>query len=538
VHASKTKLVWSVSKHYLQELSAKETLHEFAKEIIDFGIDAIHFQYSKETLPQTTQLKNELSKLCENMSGESQKYQKIPFMFSPVGRKAILRVRNSFQEVSQNQEITGIVCHSFSGCINTHAKADLQILEETAKYSEHVAFQIFLSSLDMLSSIGQGKTLSVSFGQIYAEIISWEPISNTTAIVKLKMNDSGTLLSGMDIHCDSMSRNLVPLIPEDEKTLNSRFDNLADYILLGGCENLNDLKKLKEICLGQDVNTSKRHPTISVGEKVRQRETQLSPKVLYKIDSSYSLNSLSEILTLVDGVLLSRSELSLWVPQTELPIIQKQVLAQCNQMAKLVIVASEIMYSMRQNPNPTRAEVSDLANTALDGADAVFLAEEVTEGPYRLMLPEVCGETLLNSEKQPAFQPSSNWNRVPFNIQNDDDLVAFGALNIAQLADAKAIVCLTEGGYTAQRLASLRAPIDILAVTFNECIARQLNALRSVSAHVLEGNIPLDSLLSSTKATLVKEKILNKGDKFVFVSLSASTISKNNSNMFTLQEVD
>jgi pyruvate kinase len=536
VHSSKTKLVWSVSSYFLESSASQNQLTHFAGELKSFGIDALRCQYTQSSSTSLAQLKNVLDHMADKPStlGSVNSYCDIPFILSPLGRKATLRLKNFVLDVSAKQELSGIIAVDFQACAQTHPKAGIEASLIPQALVDQVDFQIVLSCKDMLKSLNVGAELIISYGQVNAEIISLEKTGEKLAAIRIRLKDSGQLLSAMDVHSALMSRELFPLLPEDKQSIESHFNGLADYILVNGCKTIADVKQLKTVCLGQDSNSTKRHPTIAVGSDLKNRKAQLPPKFLYKIDSALALLQLEELLPIVDGIVLSRSEMSLTVPANTLPIVQKQVLATCNQAAKLVIVASEIMYSMRQNPNPTRAEVSDLANTALDGADAILLSEEVTEGPYRLLVHEVCNDTLLNSE----IQSTLNWKRVPFKIQNEDDAIAFGALHIAEQAHAKAIVCLTEGGYTAQRLASLRAPIPVISITYNECIARQLNVLRSVESHVLETTVALDDLLAVTKSKLVNSGSLQKGDKFVFVSLSASAVSQKNSNIFTLQEIE
>jgi pyruvate kinase len=123
-------------------------------------------------------------------------------------------------------------------------------------------------------------------------------------------------------------------------------------------------------------------------------------------------------------------------------------------------------------------------------------------------------------------------------IPTDDDAVTYGAIRIAQQANVRAIVCFTEGGYTAMKLSSMRTPTDIIAITCNKKIMRQMNLLRSVTAVVLESRSQVERILSETKEILVKNYDFKKGEKFVFVSLTASSVSEKNSNMFTVQEID
>jgi pyruvate kinase len=124
------------------------------------------------------------------------------------------------------------------------------------------------------------------------------------------------------------------------------------------------------------------------------------------------LSNFSNLLDQVDGTYLSRSELGTIVHPHSLPITQKEIISKCNSEAKIVMIASELMHSMQVNPNPTRAEVSDLANAVSDGADALVLEPDVTEGPYPDEVAKVSQETVIKSEPK----MDDNWH--PCSIRN------------------------------------------------------------------------------------------------------------------------
>jgi pyruvate kinase len=395
---------------------------------------------------------------------------------------------------------------------------------------------IRVTSPDMISGLKEGSRIVISYQQTEFVVESVSRKSNDVLAVKAKVVESALLLSGMDVHSSDIPRDLFPLTHADAQAFERRFDDLADYVVVSGIRTADELTRVRRMILGDAAasGTSKRHPTVGIKDAIRERSSSVPPRILLKVDSRASLELLDTVFDDVDGLILSRSELGLSMPAHELPIIQKKLIARCNHLAKLVIVASELMYSMRVNPNPTRAEVSDMANAAADGADALFLAEEVTEGPHAELVADVSKETLINSE----HLHDSNWHRVPFEIANDDDAVASGALEIAEHAKVKAIVCLTEGGYTAMRLSSLRTPVDIIAVTYNHNVMRQLSLLRSVKVLTLERAPAFDQVLQETKKLLERYCGFARGDRFVFVSLTASPIAARNSNIFTLQEID
>ncbi|MBX9704453.1 MAG: hypothetical protein K2X39_09905, partial [Silvanigrellaceae bacterium] len=267
---------------------------------------------------------------------------------------------------------------------------------------------------------------------------------------------------------------------------------------------------------------------------IRQIEADIPARFIFKIDSKNSLELLPKIIKYIDGVLLSRSELSIDVNIHDIPIIQKNLIKFCNDHSKLVIVASELMNSMRINPNPTRAEVSDMANAVADGADALFLSNEVTEGPHAELVASFSYETLMKTEKW----LEEKYHKTSFHLKTEDDAIIYGALRIAEEAKVKAIVCFTEGGYTAMRLSATRSPTNIIAVTYNKKIMRQLNLLRSVKSLVINSSIEVEKILASIKETLSTQLNFKKGEKFIFISLTASSISARNSNLFSIQEIE
>jgi pyruvate kinase len=517
---TRTKIIWSLSGQSFQ----KKSTAELANQLAHFGIDAVRVTYTPEMAPQLRKLRTSLTLEMEKRGTQTAAEGWCASVVSPVGRRAHLFVPGGQKEV-QASEVCEIFCSLNTDACLGHGEV-----------STRGALEIAVTSADMLTSLKVGSVLNISYGQTQFLVQHIEKLpENKGILLKIEVRDQATLLTHMDVHSADIPRGMFPLTQDDAVAFQNRFEKLADYIILSNINSAEELRKARSLLLGnQDEKASKRHPTVVIQEGIRERATPVAPRLLLKIDSKESLDLLDEALHQLDGIMLSRSELGLSVPLHQLPIIQKTVIARCNHAAKIVVVASELMYSMRTNPNPTRAEVSDMANAAADGADAIFLADEVTEGPHPELVADVSKETLANSE----HLHESNWHRVPFEIANDDDAVAYGALEVAEHSGVKAIVCLTEGGYTALRLSSLRTPVEILAVTYNHNIMRQLSLLRSVRVLSLERAPAFDQILEETKKLLVRYCQFQRTDLFVFVSLTASPIAARNSNIFTLQEID
>ncbi len=293
----------------------------------------------------------------------------------------------------------------------------------------------------------------------------------------------GIVTAGQSVVTPAWHGGLFPLGAED-KALLSSLGEAGGYVSVPNLRSVAQLDELRELVFGSQEGT-RRHPSVS-GSGPGAR---VPPRLLIRVDSREALDLLPALLVASDGVVLSRQELAAQVDLADLPLIQKNVIAQCNQLGKVCILAGELLTSMAVNPTPTRAEVSDLANACADGADALWIGVEVSCGPYPQEVFSLAREAL-------AHTPSPvNWDRVPFALENDDDAVAWGALRAARRSRAKAIVCVTEGGYTAGRLASLRPPVPILALTRSPGVARQLALLSSVVPRVTLEKVPLDRML-------------------------------------------
>lgn len=514
----KTKILWSLSERSFEQ----QSLAELASAVCDLQVDALRFVVTPSVLPNLQRVRDEITSSfrgkskCPNPAGQ------IPFVCDLVGRRARLRVPDAKLDIEAEAQFSLTIRTDFDASVHpTGLPAPTEV-------------ELVVSSDDMMANLKVGSVLVVSFGQTLLEIKQLER-SNSGLKASVATHQTTSLLSGMEVQSADINTSLHPLLPQDEQVIAHRFMQVADYVIVHGVNSKEELLQLKaRIMPEKSGQGSIRHPSISVGPALRDSKATLPPRWIWKVDSKHSLELLSDVLECVDGVLISRSELGLSIPANSLPIVQKELIATCNHSAKIVIVASELMYSMRINPNPTRAEVSDMANAAADGADAILLAEEVTEGPFGPLVAQMSRETLANAA--PFLE--ANWNRVEFQSKTDEEAIAYGALKVARDVGARAIVCLTEGGYTAYRLASLRTPIDIIAISYNENIMRQLNLVNAVQGMTIESSLPFDQILADTKQKLSHSFGFAKGDKIVFVSLTASSVSERNSNIFTVQEID
>ena len=281
-------------------------------------------------------------------------------------------------------------------------------------------------------------------------------------------------------------------------------------------------------------------PCLSTTEDMLQLKNELkkssnsAPWIFIRIDTEVAFSKLKDFIPYIKGVLISRLELGMCMDPAKVPMMTKEIIQLCNNNAKIVMVASDILASMRHNATPTRAEVSDIANATLDGADGVVLSKELAMGKYASRGLNLAKMTIANIEAQPHFS-SINWVKHSPTIDHTLAAVTYSAYRTAQRNKAKGLVCLTNKGNTALLLASFRSNIPILAVTFKEEVLRRLSLIRGVRGMLLNEAPNIDDVLPEINKYIVKKTWLESGDKIVFVSVSLSSIGEKASNLLTVQ---
>jgi pyruvate kinase len=205
-------------------------------------------------------------------------------------------------------------------------------------------------------------------------------------------------------------------------------------------------------------------------------------RVMAKIERPEALENLEAIVELSDAVMVARGDLGVEIPVEEVPFWQKKIIRTCNRLGKPVVVATQMLESMIQNPTPTRAEVTDVANAVLDGADAVMLSGETSVGAFPVEAVRQMQAILRQAEKQPEIYQLAG-EPTPTSPTYYSDAVCWTACTLASEVKARALVGLTYSGYTAFQLARWRPKTDIFIFTPNPRILAALNLLWGVRAY-------------------------------------------------------
>ena len=265
------------------------------------------------------------------------------------------------------------------------------------------------------------------------------------------------------------------------------------------CHNNGDFLALSFVSSKEDV--------IAVRNLIKEENSNM--KIISKIESFNAINNIDEIIDESDGIMVARGDLGVEIPMEQLPIIQKTIIKKCREKRKFCIVATEMLASMSKNARPTRAEVSDVANAVLDGADAIMLSGETTTGKFPIDAVSYMAKIAENTEN---YTTKSN---VEINSNDDEEIIAASATNAANNINAKAILVGTKSGRSAKLISNLRPNSIIIANCTSEQTAIDLAFYYGVHTTVVPECNDIDDMIAYAKENAIKNFNLKKNDKTI-----------------------
>lgn len=238
--------------------------------------------------------------------------------------------------------------------------------------------------------------------------------------------------------------------------------------------------------------------------------------IVAKIEKPEAWENLNEILQESDGVMVARGDLGVEIAFEKVPFIQKSVIERARHSGKFVITATQMLESMIENPVPTRAEVSDVANAIYDGTDAVMLSAETSAGAFPVESVKMMGRIALEAEA--AMRPRGYLEPPPRTNPSIAEILADASYHAARSANVAAIVVLTTSGSTARLVSLYRPPVPIFAFTLSENVARQLTALHGIHPIVTPGEPATDAMINLMDRTLVERGMLRPRDTVILIA--------------------
>jgi len=258
-------------------------------------------------------------------------------------------------------------------------------------------------------------------------------------------------------------------------------------------------------------------------------------RIVAKIEKPEALENIDAILNATDAVMVARGDLGVEIWLEEVPMVQKMLVEKCNKLAKPVIVATQMMESMIENPRPTRAETNDVANAVMDGADALMLSAETAAGKYPIEVIRSMVRTIGSVEKQANIYYRFREVDVHSPIFIHDSLI-LAACKLAKEVNAKAIVGMTASGYTAFKSSSHRPNTNIFVFTGNKAVLNTLNLVWATRAYYYEKQTSTDETIADVQEILKRDGHVKPGD--IFISLASMPIhERSRTNMMKVNVV-
>ncbi|MEA3395134.1 MAG: pyruvate kinase [Pseudomonadota bacterium] len=285
------------------------------------------------------------------------------------------------------------------------------------------------------------------------------------------------------------------LTAKDMEDIKTAMSFQADYVAVSFPQNATDMEMARQLC------------------NVAAAEYNHKPHLIAKIERAEAIPKLEEILRASDSIMVARGDLAIEVGNAAVPALQKRMIRMAHEMDKTVITATHMMESMINNPMPTRAEVSDVANAVLDGSDAVMTSAETAAGKFPLETVVEMASVCVAAEAAEDVALDADFSGKTFT--RIDQSIAMGALFTAHHLGAKAIVALTESGSTALWMSRHRVHIPIYALTSKVATQRKMALYRNVTPLLMDTSADRDTALRDAEQHLKARGIMQPGDIYV-----------------------
>lgn len=370
--------------------------------------------------------------------------------------------------------------------------------------------KIYMSYELFASDVKVGEKVLVDDGKIVLEVLS----TNGVDEVKLRVLFGSVLSSNKGVNLPDTQVSQPSLTDKDLEDLEYILTQPVNWIALSFVRKAKDVKDLQR----------------------RIKEKKHFAKVVAKVEKPEAITNIKEIVKASDAIMIARGDLGVEVPIEKLPGLQKMIITRCIQKAKPVIVATQMMESMIVNPSPTRAEVTDVANAVLDGADAVMLSGETSVGAHPALVVEAMRKIIAEAESHfhmLAKRPQPDPDAETFL----SDVLCLNAPRIAEEVNAKAILGLTVNGYTAFKMSSYRAKPDIHIFSDKPHMLSTLALVWGVSCYLYTKFTTTDETIEDLNQILKDEGVVNAGD--IVINTGSMPLHKRfRTNMLKITVID
>lgn len=366
----------------------------------------------------------------------------------------------------------------------------------TTHECECTADRLYITYPEFARDVKPGEDLLLDDGKLLFRVLSTNGIDE----VKAKVIHGGILSGKKGVNLPNTVVSLPSLTEKDKRDLAFILEHKLNWIALSFVRKAIDIHQLKTAI-----------KELGVVENV--------PGIIAKIEKPEAVKNMDEIIAEADGVMVARGDLGVELPLEQVPLVQKKLIRKCNQVAKPIIVATQMMEGMINNIRPTRAEVNDVANSVLDGADAVMLSGETSVGLYPEEVVETMQKIIWEVEQTEDLYNKPHIANCADKERVISDSILSAACNLAIESNADAIIAMTITGYSAQRISSQRPKQDIFIFSGDDFLLCKLNLVWGIKGFYF------NKIVSSTTKTfkaitdqLIDEGRIKKGNLLIKVA--------------------
>ncbi|MDX2061647.1 MAG: pyruvate kinase [Bacteroidia bacterium] len=355
-----------------------------------------------------------------------------------------------------------------------------------------------------------GELVLVEDGKVELRVVA----TDGQHCVTLRVENGTTIGSRKGVNLPDTQVSVPSLTEKDLRDLDFALAQGADWVALSFVRSPDDIHQLR----------------------ARLEAAQATARIIAKIEKPEALRNLDAIIAATDGVMVARGDLGVEIATEDVPFWQKQIVYACNQAGKPVIVATQMLESMIENPRPTRAEATDVANAVLDGADAVMVSGETSVGKHPVRVIETLQRILARAESRPEIyhpQVKIPWESPTFHA----DAVCKTAAKLARGIGAKAICSMTHSGYTAFQISRHRPEASIFIFSSNRALLTQLSLVWGVRCLYYDRFVGTHETIEDTVAILKANGLVAVGDVVVSTaSIPLQARGRTNMVKFTVVE--
>lgn len=371
--------------------------------------------------------------------------------------------------------------------------------------------RVYMNYLSFPKDVNPGERILLDDGKLIFEAIE----TNGSTEVVCKVIQGGPLKSKKGVNLPQTKVSLPALTKKDIKDALFAIENQVDWIALSFVRTPKDLEELQDL--------------------IAKHSDHKIP-IVAKIEKPEAVENIDKIVAFCDGLMVARGDLGVEIPAHEVPLIQKKLIHRAKTARIPVIVATQMMETMITSLTPTRAEVNDVANSVMDGADAVMLSGETSVGNYPVQVIEKMSQIIEAVEDSPLIQVP----QTPPNVRTKRFItksICYHAALMANEIKAKAISTLTNSGYTAFQISAWRPQAHVLVYTSNKRILTQLNLLWGVNAFYYDKFVSTDDTVEDINQIAKEKGFVQKGD--MLVNLAAMpVVDKGMVNTLRISEIE